>query len=294
MDESSQSENPPMSLASQYDTTPAALDAIAIRHETPCGDGVMVWREWGDGEPLVLLHGGGGSWRHWLRNIEFLASRFRVLAADTPGYGSSARPPEPVSFPSIGAVMAAGLDAILPKNTAYHIAGFSLGSFMAPHLIRHSARNPLSLVLVHGHLVGRMDYSPQDTLKRWRNVTDPAQRREILRYNLGTLMLADPESADDATIEIYREDLEAARLRVPAFIDELDTDILKSIDARLCSISGDLDPTALPNVPAQVDKLRALRPDAVCLTMENTGHWVMYEAPEAFNKLLLDFLVNDS
>ena len=29
-------------------------------------NGVKVsWRSWGKGTPLVLLHGGYGSWRHW-------------------------------------------------------------------------------------------------------------------------------------------------------------------------------------------------------------------------------------
>lgn len=281
-----------MSLASEFDTTPGALDAMAIRHETPCGDGVMVWREWGAGEPLVLLHGGAGSWRHWLRNIEVLSARYRVIAADTPGYGSSADPPEPVSFQSIGQIMAAGLDSILGKGAGYHLAGFSLGSFMAPYLIVNSLNTAKSLTLVHGHLVGRMKYSPQTELKRWRHVEDANERREILRHNLGTLMLAHPESTDDATIELYREDLEAARLRVPAFIGTLDTAILKTLDCRLCSISGALDPTGDPDVQTQVAMLRALRPDAVCHIMENTGHWAMYESPVEFNKLFLGFLVN--
>src|SRR3546814_6277896 len=47
-----------------------------------CGDGQMVWRLWGEGPPLVLLHGGSGSWTHWFRNIPALARRYRVIAAD--------------------------------------------------------------------------------------------------------------------------------------------------------------------------------------------------------------------
>ena len=47
--------------------TLAFVDGIAAeaqRLETPCGDGSMVWRVWGSGPPLVLLHGGYGSWMH--------------------------------------------------------------------------------------------------------------------------------------------------------------------------------------------------------------------------------------
>ena len=33
----------------------------AKREETLCGDGVMVWHVWGEGIPIILLHGGHGA-----------------------------------------------------------------------------------------------------------------------------------------------------------------------------------------------------------------------------------------
>jgi len=47
--------------------------AEAQRVDTPCGIGTMVWRIWGSGPPLVLFHGGYGSWTHWIRNVLVLA-----------------------------------------------------------------------------------------------------------------------------------------------------------------------------------------------------------------------------
>ena len=61
--------------------------AEAQRIETPCGDGSMVWRVWGSGPPLVLFHGGYGSWMHWIRNVLVLAREFTVIAPDLPGLG---------------------------------------------------------------------------------------------------------------------------------------------------------------------------------------------------------------
>ena len=68
----------------------ARLDGAATRHQTPTGAGNMVWRSWGSGPVLVLLHGGSGSWRHWVRNIEYFARDRRVLAPDLPGLGDFA------------------------------------------------------------------------------------------------------------------------------------------------------------------------------------------------------------
>ncbi len=45
------------------------LEALATRSITPVGSGSMVWRSWGQGPALVLLHGASGSWTHWIRNI---------------------------------------------------------------------------------------------------------------------------------------------------------------------------------------------------------------------------------
>src|SRR3546814_8575896 len=73
------------------------IEAAAKAFKTPCGDGRMSWRVWGDGPPLVLLHGDFGSWTHWLRNVSRLAAYFRVIVPDMPGYGDSDRSEEHTS-----------------------------------------------------------------------------------------------------------------------------------------------------------------------------------------------------
>src|SRR2546429_9864823 len=63
------------------------IEALATRQLTPCGAGSMVWRIWGEGRPLVLLHGASCSWTHWIRNILPLARSVRVLAPAMPRFG---------------------------------------------------------------------------------------------------------------------------------------------------------------------------------------------------------------
>src|SRR5215470_18848752 len=99
--------------------------AEAQRIETPCGDGTMAWRVWGGGPPLVLFHGGYGSWMHWVRNVLPLARRFTVIAPDLPGLGESATPPEPWTAQGLASIVVAGLDIVLPKDEKPHLAGFS-------------------------------------------------------------------------------------------------------------------------------------------------------------------------
>ena len=68
------------------------IAAEAERIDTPCGDGTMAWRCWGSGPPLVLLHGGYGSWMHWIRNVLPLSRQFTVIAPDMPGLGEFGDP----------------------------------------------------------------------------------------------------------------------------------------------------------------------------------------------------------
>ena len=64
----------------------AAIERTAVRRTTAHSGGKMVWRVWGEGgAPLVLLHGGSGSWMHWIRNVEDLSRDFMVLVPDLPG-----------------------------------------------------------------------------------------------------------------------------------------------------------------------------------------------------------------
>src|SRR4051812_41827894 len=92
---------------------PAALiEATAARSRrftTPCAEGELVWRRWGEGSPLVLLHGGTGSWMHWIRNVLHFAPKYTVWVPDMPGYGESAAPPKGSDLQAVTAIVAQGL-----------------------------------------------------------------------------------------------------------------------------------------------------------------------------------------
>ena len=47
-------------------------------------NGVKVcWRSWGKGTPLVFLHGGYGSWRHWIKQAIPFSKDFNVYNIET-------------------------------------------------------------------------------------------------------------------------------------------------------------------------------------------------------------------
>ena len=157
----------------------ATLDRTGTRRTTPNGAGNLVWRVWGKGTPLVLLHGGTGSWMHWVRNIEALADDFMLLVPDLPGSGESGNPPAPVSADSIGAALAGGVASIIGPQTGFAVAGFSMGGLIAGYLVRHAGACAQCLVLVGATGTG----APRGPLelKSWRRLATDAEKAALFQ-----------------------------------------------------------------------------------------------------------------
>lgn len=272
----------------------ARLDAAARRVETPCGDGTMVWRVRGEGEPLVLLHGGTGSWRHWVRNIEPLAAAGRrILAPDLPGPGESAMAPGEPGPAAIAEVVAAGLDRLLGPEARCDLAGFSFGAVVSGHVAAARPGRPRSVTLVGAGALG-VPRGRTDLVK----VRDKAGAERIAahRANLAALMIADPARIDDLAVAIQEWNTVHARYRsrvhaqTALLRDALERALARAPEMALNGIWGERDQVAWPHVADRLAVLRALQPEADVRLIEGAGHWVAYEAPERFDAALLDML----
>jgi pimeloyl-ACP methyl ester carboxylesterase len=100
----------------------------------------------GAGAPLVLLHGLGSSRHAWNPVIPALAERLDVIAVDLPGFGDSE--PLPPQVEPRPAALAAALAELLDDLgvTAPHIAGNSLGGWVALELARIRPAASLTLL----------------------------------------------------------------------------------------------------------------------------------------------------
>jgi 2-hydroxy-6-oxonona-2,4-dienedioate hydrolase len=274
--------------------TPAAqvarLAAASRRIETPCGDGVMVWRSWGEGEPLVLFHGGFGSWTHWFRNIPVLSRRYRLIVASLPGLGESDDAPLPHTPEGIAAIAAAGVARILAPGERFHLAGFSFGGLIGGHVAASFGESCRSLTLVGAGGLG-LKRSAMRKLLSWRHIEDEEGRLAVHRENLAILMLADPAKIDDLAVHLQAENAARGRVNSPtiAMTDTL-TRRLPLVRGRLAGIWGERDAAAMEDLPARARLLRGIQPSAPFVVIADAGHWVQYEAAEAFNEILLELL----
>jgi pimeloyl-ACP methyl ester carboxylesterase len=90
----------------------------------------------GTGEPLVLIHGTGGSRSHWKPVVELLEPHRELLLVDLPGHGDSDLPPAEVPPTPIGYAQLLGsfLDE-LGYHSA-HAAGISAGGWTSLELAK--------------------------------------------------------------------------------------------------------------------------------------------------------------
>jgi len=189
------------------------MRARGTRRTTPCGTGVMVWHEWGEGPTVVLLHGGYGSWTHWIRNIDALAAEHRVVAADLPGLGDSAMPAEPFTPWSLAGILADGLDEMRVKPP-FHLVGFSFGALLAGPLAVILAGRVATLTLVAASGLGMR--RPPIALKPWRQLDDADQRAAVHAENLARLMFSDRTRIDDLAIDLQAHNTARARIKSPS------------------------------------------------------------------------------
>ena len=266
----------------------AAIDSRATRIETPCGSGSMIWRRWGSGPALVLLHGGYGSWTHWLKNVETLASRYSVLACDLPGLGESADAPKPYSAESLAAIVAEGIARVAPGESVA-MCGFSFGSVIGGHVAAQMGKAVGSFLMLGAAGLGG-ERRPL-ALTRVEPGMTPAQIAEVQRGNLVKLMFGDASRVDDLAVYLQNDNTRRGRMdsRSIAFTDTL-IHTLPKASARLGAMWGEQDATAVNMIEQNFAVLRKLKPGIYCDTIANAGHWAQWEQPALFEEKLSAFV----
>lgn len=269
--------------------TVAALEARGTTHWGGEAGQRIVWRWWGKGPALLLLHGGSGSWTHWFRNIPDLARDHRVIAPDLPGLGESDYDPGLTTTEIVAQRVARDLPDIL-GGADVSIVGFSFGSMVGGYLARDLPQQVKALVLVGAVGMGlRRDPVP---MQSWRTLTNEAARLAAHRANLEVLMVHDPAKIDELTLYLQKSNAERTRLRtrrLPRDNNPL-AETLTETRVPPGGIWGEQDVTAAPYLDDRRTFLQALRPHVPFHLIPGIGHWVQFEGADAFNATLRDVL----
>jgi 4,5:9,10-diseco-3-hydroxy-5,9,17-trioxoandrosta-1(10),2-diene-4-oate hydrolase len=127
---------------------------INIESKTIKVDGLdVLYYTAGQGEPLVVIHGGGGDARTWLDNMEVLAGRYTVYAPDLPGYGGSEPLDGKYYIPELANFIKRFVECLGLEK--FYLMGHSLGGGIALHVALNFPEKIKKLVLIDSLCLGR-------------------------------------------------------------------------------------------------------------------------------------------
>ena len=249
----------------------------------------------GQGRPLLLLHGLGGSWRSWCTVLPALRRGRDVIAVDLPGFGDT---PPLVARTSI-VTLADAVTAFLGENTLFgvDVAGLSMGGQLALELRRRGvagatvALNPTGFFSASQRMLFRHALRWAARLARGL----PGAMPLICESRpLKTLLFAQfsPRPWDlpgRALLDEMRDLDRASRFHqlLHALVAEVpQVDAEQAIRGRPLTIGwGSKDRICLPS---QAARLKALYPEARLHWLTRSGHFPQWDQPEETASLILD------
>jgi len=255
----------PKPMAAKAPTTAAVkYGANAAAGHTFTHDGVTLYYEvYGTGEPLLMVHGNGGSISDLRKQIAYFRKRYMVIAMDSRDHGRSGDSAEALTYEKMTDDQAALLDHL--KVGPVNVLGWSDGGIEALLLgIRHPARVK-KLVAMAANL----------------NPTEDAFSPDILAL-IKTMMADIPAAARD-TPEGRRSHKVTGMMLVEPHID---VKALEGITAPTLVLAADHDVIRDEHT---IDIYHHV-PNSQLAIFPNATHMIPYDDPATFNATVERFL----
>ncbi|MFT7140613.1 MAG: pimeloyl-ACP methyl ester carboxylesterase [Candidatus Azotimanducaceae bacterium] len=267
-----------------------AVEAESSVATASCGDGTMPFRTWHalsdnrGGELVVLLHGGSGSWNHWILNIPVLSTDFELVVPDLPGLGDAAKVPKDTPPQGVAKIVADGLKSIVGMRR-FHLVCFSWGSVVGSLAAAQLGAQVKSIMLVGPASLGRMSHAPTKIkLRSWSRDMISEEIENIHRENLAQLMIHDRARIDGMAVALQDRNISRSRYNSPQYANgEFVLDGIKGTSANLMVIYGSEDAVAANSLEEREQRLKLARPDVQFETVDGVGHWLQYERADWFN-----------
>lgn len=253
-------------------------------------DAKLFYEDAGRGEPVLLLHGLGGSAADWAPQIDALAPRYRAIALDVRGSGRSRdlrRPGGPFAVKQFADDAARLLDHL--GAAPAHVVGLSMGGAIAFQLAVDHPRCVRSLAIVNG-LAAVVPRAPSQRLTAWLRFGvarwfGPAGMARLLVRRL----FPRPEQAAlrrRFLENMARNDKRAYAASQRAVVGWSVLDRIGAIEVPVLVVASERDywPVAIKE-----DYARRMKRAEVAVVAD-AGHALPIEAPERFNRVLVAFL----
>ncbi len=250
--------------------------------------GDVAWREEGSGEPLVFLHGLGGSRTAWGPQLRGLSDRYRCIAWDMPGYGDAA-PIVPLTYAAIAQRLVDLLDTLdIARAT---LIGLSFGGMHALHTALDHPDRVARLVLADSSPAFGIDGTTREGWIRDRLAPinaggTPADAAEAI-VDAITYVRLEGVIRQETIGAFSRISAEGFRAAVTCLPDNDVRARLGDVRSPTLVIVGEHD----EETPLSYSQLLADGiPNAELRVLPGAGHLTPAEAPDQFNAALAAFL----
>lgn len=260
--------------------------------------------QYGEGEPLLLIHGVGGHAEAYSRNVVRLGQHYRVMAVDLVWHGCSSKPAFDRAMDTYVDQMIDLLDALGIEKA--HVEGESLGGWVGLWWALHRPERLAKLILNTTAGVsfthGRVNERPEEgrMLLRERSIQAITNTtRETIRKRLEWLM-ASPDRVTDELVDVrYRmySDPETRRALTDVYNNSFgfgESPRYNIPESRLQDITvptlvfwTDKNPGSGPDVGQRIASLIS---GAQFYCMADAAHWPQWEHPQEHDEVVLRFL----
>ena len=240
----------------------------------------------GEGPPIVMLHGLGGTSNSFQAMVPALAG-FRLVRPDLPGAGRSPTPAQAISVGLLVEAVAHAADH-LGVNRA-HVVGHSFGTLIAQHV---AARHPdrVASLTLFGPIL-----EPQDAARERLRARAAIARQDgmaAVADQLISAALASSTASDNPVVVAFvreshmRQDAEGFARSCEA-LGQAEKADHRLIDCPALIVTGDEDAVGPPSIAQEhADKIGG----AKTVILNRCGHWTPVEKSKECGKLLSEFV----
>jgi pimeloyl-ACP methyl ester carboxylesterase len=246
-------------------------------------DGVHIeYHVYGTGEPAVILvHGWACDGNYWKEQLAPLKAKYTVVTVDLAGHGASGRNRADWSMGNFGEDVAAVARQI--RNSRIVLVGHSMGAPVALEATPRIGDRVIGIIALDSlKTIGQPPASEQQIQARLKPFRDDfiAHTREFVT---GSFFTPDANPAFVQKVA-YDMSLEPADVAVAAMesLSRMDyAKVLPDIHVPVVAINSDRSP------PVDAARIGKSLPGFRAITVEHTGHFLMMEAPDRVNPLLI-------
>ncbi|HVO46625.1 MAG TPA: alpha/beta hydrolase [Steroidobacteraceae bacterium] len=245
-------------------------------------DGVHIeYHTYGHGEPaVVLIHGWATDANYWSAQLEPLKSKYTVVTVDLAGHGASTRNRADWSMGNYGEDVATVVRQI--QNKQVILVGHSMGGTVALEAARRIGDRVIGIIVVDAlKSIGLPPLSASEIDMRVAPFRTDfiGQTRKYVTESLFAPG-ADPVFVQKVAYDMSLEPPEVAVPSLQALLSMDFATVLPAIHVPVLAINSDLTPT-------DETRIRRFLPDFKADVLPHTGHFLMMEAPQTFNPVLL-------